>query len=862
MKCIQAAAVLLLSAGPALAFHLQPNYGWRRNFVSESKRKLPTSVYASGFADDSDAATTAGTATEPSSSSSAASSAFDEMLEKFALPLEFKSSGKDNVKVDAAADKVDEKVDGSASSKAASDKTSNPSETPAVAEKSTATTDNSKTSSPAETITQKVEDKKDQADNKKVQVADAESKVVQKEENENKKVQITGSDAKVVQKVEDKKEQATIEETNVVQKVDEKKEQVVKEVAQKVDDKTAQSAKEETNVVQNLDEKKEQAAKEETKVVQKVDEKKEVTSKQEEATPAPTAAFGPIVTPRRAFSDFGAPQRSEPKIKWDFGEETRMKPTALGVNPNRKTEVVKMDESEPITKQTPSPTPKKELDTASVTESKAVPKTSDLPAKDATKSAAIDEKSSVLKPAPSSSEVAPSSTSSDLIKTQPISLPSITLPESLRNVNLEDPAIIASGAVVLGIALSIALVQNMNRVDKPTVEGDEESEPEPNLIQKVKDAGVAGAISYAFWELGFWGISIPICVVGYNKFTGHWPDISNGEDMKQLGGEIFAFANVARLAVPLRIGLALSTVPWVEENIVQKFRKDESDAQQEVEMEEVALGEQTFAEEGEFVGGDENEYGEVDMSNEDEGYLEWSGDDWQEGEMNYEYEGNEDEWQEEMAYGDESDAVVSQWSDFEERLSNIEANAMRVASVLGPSQSDHANSERMASLPGSGYLNYIDEYCEPGTRSSNCAGALKGYLDGLASTGAVASDREVSTIVGYLDSLSSNTTPSDTSRTGAAFATYLDALSSGNAPSPPSAEAVAGYLDDLTVSSPEGSVGTRVVDIEGRLNKLESSISSLPDDIASRIINWQDSQDKKMSEELEKIKKMLEDVKS
>lgn len=50
--------------------------------------------------------------------------------------------------------------------------------------------------------------------------------------------------------------------------------------------------------------------------------------------------------------------------------------------------------------------------------------------------------------------------------------------------------------------------------------------------------------------------------------------------------------------------------------------------------------------------------------------------------------------------------------------------------------------------------------------------------------------------------------------------------------------------------------------IEGRLSKLETSISSLPDDIASRIISWQNSQDKKMGEELEKIKKMLEDVKS
>jgi len=887
MRYNKAAAVLLFGAGPALAFQLQPKNGWRRNVVSGSKIKLPTtSIYANGFADDSDTATV-DTAAAPSS----ATSAFDEMLEKFALPLEFKST-KDNAKVDAVADKVDEQVDDSTSSKSSS------SGTATVAEKSTASADNSK----AATNDQKVDDKKEQAakeetkaaqkvDDKKVQAAKEAVKKVQAAKDAVQKVDVKKEQAttEVIQKVDVKKEQVAKEEAKAVQKVDDKKEEATKEVVQKVADKKEQAAKDETKAVQKVDgekeeakvvqkvaDKKEQIAKEEAKVVQKVDEKKEQAieeakvmqkvddkkeqvSKQEEATPAPTAAFGPIVTPRRAFSDFGAPQRSEPKIKWDFGEDTRMKPTALGVNPNRKTEVVKMEEPEPepkpIVKQQQSPVTKKEVETPSVTETKTVTKTSDVPAKDTAKSVATDEKSSVLKPAPST-EIAPSSTSSDLIQSQPISLPSINLPESLRNMNLEDPGIIASGTVVLGIALSLALVQNMNKVDKPTDKGEEEGEAEPNMIQKVKDAGVAGAISYALWELGFWSVSIPICVVGYNKFTGHWPDLSDKEDMQQLGGEIFAFVNVARLAVPLRIGLALSTAPWIDENVVQKFRKDNDDAQQQVAMEEVALEDQTFVEEG------ENSYGEMDLSNENEGYLEWSGDEWQQEEMNYEYEGNEDEWQEEMTYADGNAQDVSQWFDFEERLSNIEANAIRVASVLGTSQSEDANSETMAYLPGNGYLNYIDEYCEPGTRSSNCAGALKGYLDGLATTGAVASDREVITIVGYLDSLSSNTTPGGTSRTGAAFTTYLDALSSGTAPSPPSAKAVAGYLNDLTVSSPDGSVGTRVVDIEGRLNKLESSISSLPDDIASRIINWQDSQDKKMSEELDKIKKMLEDVKS
>ena len=35
--------------------------------------------------------------------------------------------------------------------------------------------------------------------------------------------------------------------------------------------------------------------------------------------------------------------------------------------------------------------------------------------------------------------------------------------------------------------------------------------------------------------------------------------------------EAFAFVNFARFAVPLRIGLALSTTPWIQTNILDRF---------------------------------------------------------------------------------------------------------------------------------------------------------------------------------------------------------------------------------------------------------------------------------------------------
>lgn len=109
-------------------------------------------------------------------------------------------------------------------------------------------------------------------------------------------------------------------------------------------------------------------------------------------------------------------------------------------------------------------------------------------------------------------------------------------------------------------------------------EEEEELTETKKLLQKVKQAGTAGVISYALWELGFWGVSIPVCVVGYRELTGHWPDFTNKDDLEKVGAEAFAFVNFARLAVPLRIGLALSTTSWIDENLVQKFlKKDEGE---------------------------------------------------------------------------------------------------------------------------------------------------------------------------------------------------------------------------------------------------------------------------------------------
>lgn len=115
-----------------------------------------------------------------------------------------------------------------------------------------------------------------------------------------------------------------------------------------------------------------------------------------------------------------------------------------------------------------------------------------------------------------------------------------------------------------------AAVAAVDVVEKKKEQEEEMSESK-KLLMKIKESGTAGVISYALWELGFWALSVPVCIYAYYKLVGHMPDFSNQEDLAKLGGEAFAFVNFARFAVPLRIGLALSTTPWIQENIVDSF---------------------------------------------------------------------------------------------------------------------------------------------------------------------------------------------------------------------------------------------------------------------------------------------------
>ncbi|KAL7468702.1 hypothetical protein ACHAXS_008928 [Conticribra weissflogii] len=171
----------------------------------------------------------------------------------------------------------------------------------------------------------------------------------------------------------------------------------------------------------------------------------------------------------------------------------------------------------------------------------------------------------------------------------------------------------------------------------------------------------------------------------------------------------------------------------------------------------------------------------------------------------------------------------------------------------------------------------IEEYCEAGKVNMECSSSISSYLGSLSGQRV---DQGVkvaakSTITSYLDSLSSNNDISGQSSRyenklsarGAAFSNYLDALSSGEVKAAPSPKAVAGYLDKMKAETSQDDestddLGYRIVEMEQRLSRLETSVANLPDDIASRLSDWQELQDQKIDDEMAKIMELLVDVKS
>lgn len=96
----------------------------------------------------------------------------------------------------------------------------------------------------------------------------------------------------------------------------------------------------------------------------------------------------------------------------------------------------------------------------------------------------------------------------------------------------------------------------------------------------VKKYGTAGTVAYIVTELLFWAIAFPTECFVYLKTAGHWPDFSKPEESAEVLALVFAASNVARLMLPLRFGAAMALAPWVDENVLSKFKgKEPADAE-------------------------------------------------------------------------------------------------------------------------------------------------------------------------------------------------------------------------------------------------------------------------------------------
>ena len=114
-----------------------------------------------------------------------------------------------------------------------------------------------------------------------------------------------------------------------------------------------------------------------------------------------------------------------------------------------------------------------------------------------------------------------------------------------------------------------------------------EDESTVSLKDKIKAFGISGTISYILTEIAFWAVSIPIIIYSYHSESGQWLDFTVDVDRAKILGLSAAFLTAARLAVPLRLGVALSFTPFVEENITNIYFKNSDDSKDSKEKSSV-----------------------------------------------------------------------------------------------------------------------------------------------------------------------------------------------------------------------------------------------------------------------------------
>jgi len=87
----------------------------------------------------------------------------------------------------------------------------------------------------------------------------------------------------------------------------------------------------------------------------------------------------------------------------------------------------------------------------------------------------------------------------------------------------------------------------------------------------VKSKGTAGIVAYVITEVLFWALVIPIIIASYHGSNQEWLDFSNPDDRAKIIALAGVYVTSIRLAVPLRLGVAVAIIPWVEENITNNL---------------------------------------------------------------------------------------------------------------------------------------------------------------------------------------------------------------------------------------------------------------------------------------------------
>ena len=120
------------------------------------------------------------------------------------------------------------------------------------------------------------------------------------------------------------------------------------------------------------------------------------------------------------------------------------------------------------------------------------------------------------------------------------------------------------------------MVVMMARKDSndPEMKADD-AEDELSAKEKIKKYGIAGIVSWTLWKLSFNLVSLLIAAFGFYQTTGNLPNLTNFKELAALSGSSLAL-NVATsaLVVPLRLGLAIKTAKWVDENILSRFKRN------------------------------------------------------------------------------------------------------------------------------------------------------------------------------------------------------------------------------------------------------------------------------------------------